>query len=103
MRDKQGILKKIKSKIEIIDPNARVILFGSRAREDNNEDSDWDFLILTDLNITRELKNRFSDAMFDAELETGEVLTGIVQDFNSWDNYSNTPIFRNILAEGVEI
>ncbi len=103
MSNKDFILSRIKTRIGNIDPEARIILFGSRAREDFHENSDWDFLILTKLNVTRELKNKISDALFEAELETDQVLTGIVQNFNFWENYSDTPIFKNISRDGIEL
>jgi len=41
------ILEKVKEIVQATDPEAEVILFGSRARGDAMEDSDWDILILT--------------------------------------------------------
>jgi predicted nucleotidyltransferase len=45
-KNKQQILKLIKSAINRKNPEAEVILFGSRAREQENKNSDWDILIL---------------------------------------------------------
>ena len=87
----------------MIDPDAKVILFGSRARDDFHKDSDWDFLILTRLVVTQDLKNRISDSLFETELETDSVLTGIVQNLDFWESYSSAPIFKNISKDGVEI
>ncbi len=42
------ILKTIKSTVKSFLPEARVLLFGSRARGNSNQDSDFDVLILTD-------------------------------------------------------
>jgi predicted nucleotidyltransferase len=100
MNNKQYILSIVKKKIKEIDPDAHIILFGSRARDNFHKDSDWDFLILTKMNATRNLKNKICDALFEAELETGQVLTGIVQNKNAWENYSETPIYKNISNEG---
>lgn len=97
------ILSRVKLKIHEIDPAAKVILFGSRARNDYHEDSDWDFLILTKFNVTQDLKNRISDSLFEAELETDSILTSIVRNIDTWNNYSGTPIHMNISQEGVEI
>jgi len=103
MDKRQFILSRIKSGISKIDSEAKIILFGSRARNEANKDSDWDFLILTHFTVTRELKNKISDELFETELETDEVLTGIVQNINLWTEYSNTPIYKNILRDGIEI
>ncbi len=32
-------------------PNSKIVLFGSRARKDNNSDSDYDFLVITNETI----------------------------------------------------
>jgi predicted nucleotidyltransferase len=103
MDNKQHILSVVKKKIREIDPGAKIILFGSRARGNFSKDSDWDFLILTKMSVTQELKNRICDTLFEAELETEEVLTGIIQNKVEWENYSQTPIYRYISAEGVVI
>ena len=97
------ILSKVKQRIKVIDPDAKVILFGSRARDDFHKDSDWDFLILTRSVVTQDLKNKISDSLFETELETDSVLTGIVQNFDLWESYSGAPIFKNISKDGIEI
>ena len=103
MDSNKHILSKVKHKIKKIDPDAKVILFGSRARDDYHKDSDWDFLILTKLLVTQDLKNKISDSLFETELETDSVLTGMVQNFDYWSTLSNAPIFKNIAKDGVEI
>ncbi len=45
--DQKIFLNKIKEQVSKEDENASVILFGSRARGDYREDSDWDILVLT--------------------------------------------------------
>ncbi|HAF30547.1 MAG TPA: nucleotidyltransferase domain-containing protein [Bacteroidales bacterium] len=42
--DTFSIIKEIVSRII---PNSKILLFGSRARKDNSNDSDYDFLIIT--------------------------------------------------------
>jgi predicted nucleotidyltransferase len=103
MDGNENILSKIRFKIKEIDPDARVILFGSRARDDYHKESDWDFLILTRLVVTQDLKNKISDSLFETELETDSVITGIVQNIDSWISISGAPIFKNIAKDGVEI
>ncbi len=45
---KDEIIERIKNKVHSIDPTATVILYGSYARGDFNENSDIDLLILVD-------------------------------------------------------
>ena len=103
MNKQNFIISTLKKRISRIDPQVKIILFGSRARNDARKDSDWDFLILTKLSVNRELKNKISDELFETELETDEVLTGIIQNINLWPEYSNTPIYKNIIRDGIEV
>ena len=49
MKQKEEILYAIKEVIaQVMPTGARVVLFGSQARNDAREDSDWDILILLD-------------------------------------------------------
>jgi len=45
---KSALFNRVKNAVKQIEPSAEIILYGSRAREDFNEGSDWDFLILVD-------------------------------------------------------
>lgn len=103
MTKKDIILSKVKKRIKNVDPRARVILFGSRARNDAKKNSDWDFLILTESNPDREFRNKIYDELFESELETDEVFTGIIQNIESWNEYSKTPVYQNIVKDGIEI
>jgi len=104
MKDKREyILKSVKNRIFKINPKARIILFGSRARKDNKDFSGWDFLILTSSKVSPALKNQILDELFEAELETNEILTAIIQNKNEWQQYSKTPVFNNIQKDGIEV
>lgn len=103
MNKRDYILSSVKQRISRIDPGIKIILFGSRARNEAKNDSDWDFLILTKHALTIELKNRILDELFETELETDEVLTGIIQNEKVWSEYSETPIYKHILTDGIAI
>ncbi len=55
----------------------RLILFGSRARGDYDEDSDIDVAIIVD-DLPREMKDRVLDLVTDLELERLEPLSSLV-------------------------
>ena len=52
------LLQLIKRKVLEINPNAQILLYGSRARGTEHTESDWDLLILLD-------KDKIEDSDFD--------------------------------------
>ncbi len=97
------VTNKVKEIIKSIDPKAQVILFGSRARGDNNSSSDWDFLILTSQRVDETKKKLIREKLIDTELEAEEVISTTIYSKTNWMNYKKTPFFQNIILEGIEI
>ena len=93
---------RIRSEIKQIDPKAKVILFGSRARGDAKKESDWDVLILIDSTNLIEAEDLFRDKIFDLELETGEIISMFVYNKKDWNSrHKVTPLYESIKKEGV--
>ena len=103
MTKRENILRLVKSRIKEVDPDSRILLFGSRARGESRKDSDWDFLILSNRTVDRDFQNRIFDSLFEVELETDEVLTGIVQNLTIWNDLKLTSFYQNVLRDGIEI
>ena len=97
------IISKVKEKVLAIDREAKITLFGSRARGDARKDSDWDFLILMDSPVTFQLKNKVRNELYDIELETGEIIGTIIENKEDWDRKIVTDIHKNIAKEGIAI
>ena len=96
------ITERIRKEIKSIDPTAKVILFGSRARGDARKDSDWDILILIKDTVTTEIEKSFRYKLFDLELETGEVFSTFVYNTDTWNKkHKVTPFYKSIKQEGV--
>jgi len=96
------IATRIRTEIKRIDPKAKVVLFGSRARGDAKKDSDWDLLILIDSLNIRELEDLFRDKIYDLELETGEIISMFVYNNKDWNSrHKITPLYKSIKKEGV--
>lgn len=93
----------VKSKIVSMDETASVILFGSRARGDAEEDSDWDFLILTQQNDTDSFADKFRKIILrEVELKYNVAISLMVKNAISWQaDYRVTNIFRSINEEGI--
>ena len=89
-------------KIAQQDALADVILFGSRARNTPNADSDWDFLILTnDNNVSRQKEQFIRHALLEIEIETGQPISVFVISKSDWENkYLFSPFYKNIIREG---
>jgi predicted nucleotidyltransferase len=92
----------VKRNIHEVDPNAQIILYGSRARGDAHEDSDWDLLILTDYQVDLEMERQFRNHLYDLELETGEPFSLFAYSKTDWETKQRvTPFYYNVTKEGV--
>jgi len=99
------ILVACRGLIRGVDPNAEIILYGSRARGDATEESDYDLLIVSDLPATLENEDRFRGALYDIQLETGTVITVILVNRTDWETplYKAMPLHQNITREGITL
>lgn len=95
------ILQQVKATVRKIDPEAEVILFGSQARGDARDDSDWDFLILTTLDESPETERSFWNALLEVELDLHVVITALVHAKHKQESRHTSPLYKNIEREGV--
>lgn len=94
----------IRQNINIIDPKAEVILYGSRARGEERTDSDWDILVLTDYPVDLNKERMFRDKLYDLELETGEAISIFVFSKDDWFSRQRiTPFYQNVTQEGIRL
>ena len=94
----------IKSNISTVDPQANVILYGSRVRGDERNDSDWDILVLTDYEVSNEIESRFRNNLYELELETGESFSLFIYSKHDWNTKQRiTPFYENVSREGVNL
>lgn len=103
MTSRKEVLFKIKKTVSELDPEARVILFGSRAREDYGKESDWDFLILTSIPATEENNRNLRYRLLDIEFETEQAISTLIHHHEHWKNYSVIPLYNVIEEEGIEV
>ncbi len=76
----------------------KIILFGSTARGEAEEESDIDVLIIAD-GVTQKEVSKIAFQI----LLNGEVISSIVEDKLQFEKYKDYSFHRNILKEGVEI
>jgi predicted nucleotidyltransferase len=97
------LLKRCKKAIRQVVTDADVILYGSRARGDAGEYSDYDILVLTDGPADIPVHKKMIDSIYPLELDTGAVLTLSIYNRQQWDTplYRAMPFHKNVDREGV--
>lgn len=101
--DCKTIASLVKQQIIKTDPTAHVILFGSRARGDAENESDWDFLVITTQKDTEILSEKLRKIILRTiELKYNVAISLIVKNAILWENnYSPTNIYQSINEEGI--
>ena len=84
-------------------PDVGIILYGSKARGDDEEFSDIDLLILLDREINSKLKEKTIGIAYDIELKYDVVFSIIVKNRDFWNSplAKTMPLHWNIDKEGV--
>ena len=102
MNNEQQTLKRIKEIVLKQVPGAKVYLYGSRARGEAKQTSDWDLLILlSNDKITIDMERNVTYPLYDLEFEIGEVISPLVYSEKEWnEKYKVTPFYAAVMQEG---
>ncbi len=97
------LLQRCKKAIRAVVPDADVILYGSRARGDAKDDSDYDLLVLVDRSADVTVHQQLISSIYPLELETGAVLTLSIYNRDLWNSklYRAMPFHENVDRDGV--
>ena len=97
------LLRRCKAAVRRIVRDADVVLYGSRARGDAGEDSDYDIVVVVRGAVDMALEDRIRSEVYPLELETGAVITLMVYSRDDWDSPLSRamPFRRNVEREGV--
>jgi predicted nucleotidyltransferase len=84
-------------------PVKKTVLFGSKVRGDDDEESDIDLLVLLERKITWEERKAIIGALFDIELSYDVVLSPLMVEEQEWHEgtFSIMPIYNEISRDGV--
>jgi len=105
MTSKDKIIKKIIQIADKAHPDSSVILYGSQARGDSNEHSDWDLLILLNQkSLSFEQETKIMDEYYELELSEDIIISPLVYTQAEWNSkYASIPLHKNIDKEGLKI
>ena len=103
LSDRESIIKAIRALgAKVLPEGARLILFGSQARNDAREDSDWDLLILLgDNQLKSDTFGAYAYPFVELGWDYGAYFSPKVYTYTEWNKRKGTPFFHNINKEGV--
>lgn len=95
---KDALTKTIRS----VTPEAKVILYGSRARGNAKEDSDWDILVILDKDIIHSDDfDNISYPVYELGWRFGKHFSTKIYTTKEWEKRSFTPFYKTIEKEGI--
>lgn len=104
VNERPEILNEIKQAVLEVDPGAEVVLFGSRARGDFHDESDWDVLVLVDKDEKDyEFKRKIRNALFELQLNFGAAISTVIHNKNWWRRLRMTPFYWEVEKDGLNL
>lgn len=99
---REELLLSIKNVITSVVPNGKIILFGSQARGDAKNDSDWDLLVLLDKAVIESSDfDTISYPLYELGWSEGEQFSPKLYTVKDWMKRSFTPFYKNVENEGI--
>lgn len=101
--NEQTMSELIKQNVHEIDKTAQVWLYGSRARGEAKEDSDWDVLVLSQKDkLTFQEEEKFMDHICELMVKTGQAIQLFAYGMKDWHTrHSITPFYKNIQSDAI--
>ncbi len=99
------ITEKIRLTVCAIDADAEVYIYGSRARGEATDESDWDIMVITHKDATPQLKQSIRHALYNIEWDNGCVISSIIHSREEWASplMRLTPFYQNVTSQAVRI
>ena len=98
MNNRLKIAKKFAKTIKS-DDIEQIILFGSVARGDDDEDSDIDILIVSD--NTKKIESKIATEVFNIVLNDKEFISAHIMSKNKLNKIKDFSLLKNINADGI--
>lgn len=105
MSEKETILSSIRALgAKVLPKGARLILFGSQARNDAHEDSDWDLLILlNDKQLNNDTFGAYAYPFVELGWEYGTYFSPKIYTYLEWAKRKGTLFYDNVNREGMAL
>ena len=99
------LLERVKQAVHEVEPEADIVLYGSRARGEAHAESDWDFLIWLDGVVDDARANAIRHRLYEIEWDCDEVLCSMVRSHQKWDSSLQqvTPFARILPEQGIRV
>ena len=98
------IISLIRDTIRAVEPTAQIILYGSRARGDVHEHSDWDVLAIVDKpRLTLKDRGNLQYRLYDKGLDLGEEINVFPYTRQQWEQAPLSLFKHNVMTEGVAL
>ena len=89
---------------EVVPQGAQLYLFGSRARGDNRQDSDWDLLvILPKDSLTMDDYANITYPLTELGWDIGQKINPIMYTKKEWEENSFTPFYHNVQHDAIRL
>lgn len=104
-KKEMNLLKMCRDAVQRVDASAQVILYGSRARGEATEESDYDLLVITEGEANLGREDFMRQQLYPIELDTGSVLTLFLVRRGDWESpeYRAMPFSENVRKEGISL
>lgn len=104
MNSRSSVLNLIRTIVRSSEPDASIILYGSRARGDAREDSDWDIVVLLNKPpMPHDERYAIAYELWDKGQDIGEEINTLVYTKDQWDSAPPSLFKYNVREEGIQL
>ncbi len=102
--ERNNVLDIIRTTVRASEPDAEIILYGSRARGDARQDSDWDVIVLLNKPpMSHQERYAIANELWNKGFDMGEEINTLVYTVDQWRNAPPSLFKYNVREEGIRL